>query len=108
MSTTINEHGIECVRSSTGRCFCHVYANRRKDGKRVRVNYGRPDFDEYYDADTREDVINDLVLVPIVCLDCVHYDSGEFGDFGELLAGPICIANVFFPTKTGKCKRKKK
>ncbi len=107
MRTVTNEHGVECIESSTGRYFCHIYAERQRDSKRVRVDYSRQDFETYYDQATMEEVINDTVWVPVVCLDCDHYNDGEWGEFGGLLAGPLCKVNLRFPTKKGTCKRKR-
>ena len=50
------------------------------------------------------------VFVPECCLECIHLDMGEYGDFGEHLSGPYCERNVWFPTRKGwclkQCKRK--
>lgn len=104
--TFVNEHGVECITSRTGTCFCHLYAKRRKDGKRVRVRLGSPDFETKYDIETLEEVVNDTVVVPTCCLDCRWYDHGEYGDYGTLLAGPYCTVGVVFPVRKGTCKRR--
>jgi hypothetical protein len=43
------------------------------------------------------------MFVPRCCAECFHLDAGEFGDFGERLAGPYCLLNVWFPTRAGTC-----
>ena len=103
----INKHGVECVRSHTGTHFCHIYARRQKDDKRVHIRYGHPNFDKLYVKGSTEWVTCDEVLVPTICLKCDHYDQGEYGDFGELLAGPFCGVNLHFPTRKGTCARRK-
>lgn len=48
---------------------------------------------------------NRPLLVPVCCLNCGHYDDGEYGDYGSLLSGPYCEKNLLFPVKRGQCKR---
>lgn len=45
------------------------------------------------------------LFVPDICRHCPNYDAGEYGDYGNLLSGPYCEANVWFPTRTGQCKK---
>ncbi len=52
-------------------------------------------------------IMNLPIFVPQACLDCQHYDRGEFGDYGSKLSPPYCAINCFFPTKKGTCARKK-
>jgi hypothetical protein len=102
MSTFSNKHGIECVMSSTGTCFSHLYVVSPKTGKRIQLTGALPS--EYWSLQV-EWVCNDRLEVPVLCLDCAHYDAGEYGDFGDLIAGPICGAQIYFPTQKGQCKR---
>lgn len=43
--------------------------------------------------------------VPECCSTCHNLDA-EWGEFGEFLAGPYCLKNLFLPTKRGTCKLK--
>jgi hypothetical protein len=76
-----NKHGVEGVMSDSGRYGTDVY----EGGLRIFRN-------------------NLPVFVPNCCLDCQHYDPGEFGDFGEHLSPPYCGRNIRFPSRQGTCK----
>jgi hypothetical protein len=79
----VNKHGIRGYMSSIGTCF-----HRRKP-------------DGTYEVDAP-------LFVPLCCVDCPFFDHGEFGDYGQLLSGPYCTSNLWFPTKKGSCKTKDK
>ena len=104
MGTFLNAHGVECVTGYTGIAFGCWYVISPKSGKRILLTTNCPP--EYWDLPT-EKVVNDSFEVPVFCLSCYHYDYGEYGEFGELLAGPICGANVHFPTRKGSCRRRR-
>lgn len=82
-----HKHGVEGYESSTGSHFGRYVDDALHPGQQ-RFESNLP------------------VFVPRVCCDCRHFDSGEAGEYGELLSGPYCTANVWFPTKTGRCKVK--
>lgn len=75
-----NLHGVEGVVLSTGSCYTGI----REDG--TRGTYAP-------------------VFVPLCCTECVWFDAGEFGDYGTPLSPPYCEKNVWFPTRTGTCKK---
>lgn len=79
-----NEHGVEGVWSHCGTHF----------GKFVK------------EADGSERFKTALPLfVPRCCIECSNYDMGEYGDYGNLLSGPTCSENVWFPVRKGTCKK---
>lgn len=45
-------------------------------------------------------------FVPRVCIGCRHFDSGEYGDYGSLLAGPECELGIYPPTRSGVCAKR--
>lgn len=45
------------------------------------------------------------VFVPSCCRECAHLEQ-EYGDFGTLLAGPVCTVGVYLPTRKGTCQRR--
>ena len=46
------------------------------------------------------------LFVPRICTTCPLFDSGEYGDYGNLLSGPFCEANIWLPVRSGTCKRR--
>jgi hypothetical protein len=44
-------------------------------------------------------------FTPMCCLQCAHYEIeyDEFRDIGY----PYCAKNIWFPTRSGKCKRQR-
>ena len=104
MQTHKNAHGIECVTAYIGSHFAHWYIIHPKTGARVRLTTDSPP--EHWDLPS-EEVVNDTFDVPVICLSCLYYDQGDFGDFGELLGGPLCAAYVRFPIRKGSCRRRR-
>lgn len=84
---SVNQHGIEGEYYGIGSYFYRV--TRHADGT---VEKGAPG--------------HGSIFVPNVCLDCPLLDGGEFGDYGSQLSPPYCMANVWFPTRKGTCKRR--
>ena len=41
------------------------------------------------------------------CWNCRNLDSGETGDYGDILSPPSCNLNVWSPTRSNKCGKKK-
>ena len=44
-------------------------------------------------------------MIPACCMTCRHYMSPVPGDYGGARESPYCQLNVFFPTRTGWCRR---
>ena len=104
MATFTNKHGVECVTGYTGIAFGCWYIISPKSGKRILLTMDCPP--EYWDLPS-EWVTNAPFEVPVICLNCQRYDRGEYGDYNELLAGPLCRANVRFPIRKGSCRRRR-
>lgn len=79
-----NEHGIEGKYSHSGTMY----------GRDIILEDGTKRFQTCLP-----------IFVPLVCTQCPLLDWGEQGDYGSLLSGPYCEANIWFPTRTGMCKR---
>lgn len=45
-----------------------------------------------------------VLFVPLCCLWCSHYELAERGDYGEILSGPYCLKNIWWPTRAGACR----
>ena len=43
--------------------------------------------------------------IPDCCKSCRHNTDSEFGDYGSRLGGPLCLLNVWMPTRTRFCHR---
>lgn len=46
-------------------------------------------------------------LIPVLCFSCNNFEVGEYGDMGSKLSPDYCLANVWWPTKQGTCKKYK-
>lgn len=75
---TKNENGITGKIMSTGCHFCGLV-----DGRYVN---------------------NAPVFVPDCCLNCLHFEEGEYGDYGSRLSPPYCLKNIWLPVRKGTCK----
>lgn len=74
MNWVRNKHGVEGLWSSIGSCFERVVLDK--------VTH-----------EVLERELNAPMFVPRCCLECEHYDGGEYGEYGTLLSGPTC--NLF-------------
>jgi hypothetical protein len=46
-------------------------------------------------------------FVPECCLGCEHFDGPEMGDYGSVFGSPCCGASVWFPSRTGRCGKRR-
>ena len=81
---TTNTHGVEGYWSHCGTHF----------GRRITDRDGTSRF-----------VTAVPLFVPAICSTCPNFEPGEYGDYGSLLSGPYCTANIWLPVRTGRCRR---